>query len=109
MDEYDIHHFPKEEKTMDEATQTNGERIGGATALSAAAPKRQSQLERFANELAKQGELLNILESKLDVVSERSPKDGATPMNDRIHISTLVDVLGANNRRINQFIDEITL
>lgn len=79
--------------------------IGGGTAA-----KQQPALERFANELAKQGELLNVLESRLETVSTRLPQKGEqSEHNERIHISTLIEILRRNNHRIDRLINEIDL
>lgn len=89
------------------ANGDNAGMVGAATQLRA--PHPPSQLERFDNELSEYGELLNNLENKLDVVSERSPSKEDNPQTDRVHISTLIAILSRNNQRLRQITSEIVL
>jgi len=58
-------------------------------------------LEQLAQEMVKQRELINILDERLGVVSERMPQEQTEPANDRVHVSTMVDILLTNGKLIN--------
>jgi hypothetical protein len=85
-----------------------GNRLVGADTNIAKA--KQSELERFANALSYQRELLNRLASRLDWVSNRNskPSDG-TERDAPPHISTLIDIVANNNNELEQIINEIVL
>lgn len=72
--------------------------------------KSQSELERFASTLIEQRELLEHLEHKLEAVSSRAPSDGAEKAdNTRPHLSSLIDVVSANNHKIKRLINELVV
>lgn len=79
--------------------------LGGGT-IAVSPP---NYLEQLAQEMAKQRELLNMLDSRLDIVSERAPQEPTEPTTDRVHVSAMVGVIRRNNRDIERLINELAI
>lgn len=79
-----------------------------STAL--AANKPMSEMERFAQALVTQQDLINALDEKTQVSRNVLPSEPSKPENDQgVHISTLINIVEKNNRDLRQIVDEIIL
>lgn len=72
--------------------------------------KAPSELERFAQALLRQRDLITALDEKTRVARNIMPSDAEKKdANEGVHLSTLINILESNNRDLTQLLEEIIL
>ncbi len=77
--------------------------IGAATAVKA------NELERMANVLSRQDELIRVLDDRLGVVSVPEPGNDRAQREPNLHISFFVDLLDSHNARLQSLINKLVI
>lgn len=98
--------YPDDEQTE---PSLNPAYAGSESIGKLAAAPRPSELERFASAISKQNDLIQMLDAKLSMVSDRSNAQKAVDRDRVPHLSTLVDFVNDNNAELNRLINELVL